>query len=335
MKFFEKLLAPKISKLEAKGNVEALSDFVTSNDRLDIRISAIEALSRIGGDQSIKLLVATLSDEDPDVAMAAQIAISGFDQTPITDLLENLAANGGDIALKILMDLGEPAFEILAGACKVQDEKIRRRALDGLVDLNNKFNNDTGRELFFRAMLAALGDRSPEIRILAAQHLETLGDAKACRGLAAQLKDGDDGVRAACRSTLVALGEPAVPHLLDALADRNVNSRRIGAELLGEICAGDVETNNRRIALMGLVDRGSDANAEISTAVHDALEKIPSELVVNAQLILLADPDHSDHEEIQEFLEQMIKHGSLSPNITARIEEAVKALAIGPSEPQL
>ena len=52
MRLFDKLFAPNINKLESQGNIEALSKLVNSNDRSDRRLAAIEALSRIGGDES-------------------------------------------------------------------------------------------------------------------------------------------------------------------------------------------------------------------------------------------------------------------------------------------
>ncbi|MEN8164849.1 MAG: hypothetical protein ABFS37_12025, partial [Acidobacteriota bacterium] len=132
-----------------------------------------------------------------------------------------------------------------------------------------------------------------------------------------------DAVRTACRQALQAIGEPAVPYLLDALRDRNMNSRRLAAELLGEVCGGEVAADSRRVALLGLVDRASDSKTEIAAAVHRALETIPSDAVIAEQLEWLADPERSDHEEIEEFLTQILEHGGLKPEVKTRITSEI------------
>jgi len=223
------------------------------------------------------------------------------------------------------LNLGDQAIELLRGACSDQDGAIRLRALGALVELDSGLNNHEVRESLFRALLAALGDRSVECRVFAATRLEALGNPKAARALSSQLKDGDDTVRAACRQALLAIGEPAVPYFLDALSDRNRNSRRLGAELLGEVCGGDVSLDSRRVALLGLVDRAADGNAEIATAVHRSLETIPSDEVITEQLEWLADPERSDHEEIEEFLTQMVEQGGLTSEAKKRIVEMMTA----------
>lgn len=321
MKFFERLLRPNVHRLESHGKVEALAKLTELDNRLDLRTAAIEALARIGGAQATRALVGTLSDEDPEVARSAEKALAGLGSAAGAALIGALGGRGGDDALKVLLSLGDEAVELLRGACSDQDEATRLRALGGMVDLDATFDDDEVRESLFRVLLAALGDRSPRCRVLAAQRLEGLDDARASRALAAQLKDGDDTVRSACRQALGAIGEPAAPYLLDALADRNVNSRRLAAELLGEVCSGDVDDESRRIALSALTDQASDSNAEIAAAVHRALETIPSDAVIASQLELLADPDRSDHEEIREFLNQMLAHGALPPEVRKLIAD--------------
>jgi HEAT repeat protein len=237
-----------------------------------------------------------------------------------------LSGPGGDAALGLLLNLGDQAIELLRGACSDQDEAIRLRALGALVELDTRLAHDEVRESLFRALLAALGDRSARCRVFAATRLEALSNPKAARALASQLKDGDDTVRAACRQALLAIGEPSVPYLLDALGDRNINSRRLAAELLGEICGGKVTVDSQRVALLGLIDRASDGNAEIATAIHRALEMIPSDAVIATQLEWLADPERSDHEEIGEFLTRMLAHGALDPESKNRIVERMSAL---------
>ena len=320
MGLFDRLLKPNITKLESHGDVEALATLVESDNRRDLRITAIEALARISGPVAIGALVGALSDDDSEVEGAAEKAVTRLGSAAGGELIGALGGPGGEAAKGLLLNLGDEAVEVLRGACSDQDEAIRLQALGALVYLDAGLDNDEVRESLFRALLAALGDRSAECRVLAATQLETLGNAKAGRALASQLKDGDDTVRTACRHALLAIGEPAVPYLLDALADRNMNSRRLAAELLGEVCGGKVTVDSQRVALLGLIDRASDGNAEIAAAVHQALEAIPSDAVIVTQLEWLADPERSDHEEIEEFLTQMLEHGGLPSEAKERID---------------
>ncbi len=326
MRLFDRLLKPNISKLENHGDAEALAKLVESDDRRDLRIAAIEALTRIGSSEAIGPLVKALSDSDGEVARAAEKAVAGLGSAAGAALIGTLGEQGSDAALGMLLKLGEEAVELLRAACSDQDETIRLEALGALVKLDARNNNDEVLENLFRALLAALGDRSAECRVLAATRLEALSDARAGRALAAQLKDGDDTVRTACRQALLAIGEPAVPHLLDALADRNANSRRMAAELLSEVCRTEAGIKSRRVALSALLDRASDSNAEIAMAVHRALEIIPSEAVITEQLEWLADPERSDHEEIEEFLTRMLAHGALTAEVKTRVAERANAL---------
>lgn len=321
MGLFDRLLRPNISKLESHGDIEALAKLVDSDDRSDVRTAAIEALARIGGPQSTQSLVGALFIDDPDVVRASETAITSFGLAAGTELVEALGRPGDDVALDILLKLGEEAVEFMRAACSHQDEATRLRALGGLVELDARLDDHTVRETLFRALLAALGDRSVDCRVLAAGTLGGLSDGRASRALAAQLKDGDENVRAACRKALEAIGEPAVPYLLDALADRNANSKRLAAELLEVVCCHEVRIESRRVALSALADRASDSNTEIAAAVHQALETIPSGAVISEQLEWLADPDRSDHEDIEEFLTLMLAHGGLSPAVKKQIVE--------------
>lgn len=326
MGLFDRLLGPNINKLESNGDIDALAQLVTSDDRPDLRTAAVEALARIGGPQATQTLVEALFVDDPDAVRAAETAVTGFGSAAGTELVEALGQPGDDVALNILLKLDEEAVEFLRPACSQQNEGTRRKALGGLIELDARLDNPEVRETLFRALLAALGDRSAECRVLAASTLGDLGDDRASRALAAQLKDGDENVRTACRDTLETIGEPAVPYLLDALADRNANSRHLAAELLEAVCCSEVHTESRRVALSALADHASDSDTESAAAVRQALEAIPSDAVIVEQLDWLADPERSDHEEIEEFLALMLKYGGLSAKLKDTVTLKISAL---------
>ena len=78
--------------------------------------------------------------------------------------------------------------------------------------------------------------------------------------------------------------------------------------------------------MSALTDRASDSNAEIVAAVQGALKSIPCEAVITAQLELLADPDGSDHEEIQEFLDLLLVHCAVAPQFNKRTADRMSTL---------
>jgi HEAT repeat protein len=195
-----------------------------------------------------------------------------------------------------------------------------------LLEIAKTTGDEATRELSFRAVLATLGDKAPQCRETAASGLADLGDPRAARALAAQLKDGDESVRAACRSTLATIGSPAVPYLADALADRNVNSKLLAAGLLAEIDSTPVEVQDRRAALSVLMDHMESKNEKLTESVAIAVRRIPAADVVNVQLERLEDPNSDDREETEEFVRTLLAHGGIDPSDRAAAERRLDAI---------
>lgn len=323
MGLFDRLLGPNINKLESNGDIDALARLVTSDDHRKLRTAAIEALARIGKPQATQTLVGAMFNDDPDAKQAAETAVTALGSAAGPELVETLGRPGDDVALGLLLDLDEEGVEFLRSACSHQNEATRTRALKGLIELDTTLDNPEVREVLFRALLAALGDRSADCRVIAAGTLGTISDKRASRALASQLKDGDENVRNACREALETIGEPAVPSLLDALADRNVNSKRLAAELLEVVCCREVEAESRRVALFALADHASGSNTDHAAAVRQAIQAIPSDTVISEQLEWLADPERSDHEDIEDFLTMMLKYGGLSAKLENSITQKI------------
>jgi len=326
MSLLQRFFGPKVPRLEEQGDIDGLIAVVESDVGDDTRIAALEALARLGDDRAVAALVAALGDASVNVAGAAETAVRALGPAAAEVLVVGLGGDLGDRVLAVLTDLKGAAVEPLRGATSAPDQQARLRALTGLLELEGRLEEPEVRETVFRTLLASLGDRSPVCRIVAASGLENLGDARAGRALAAQLKDGDEGVRTACFRALRMIGEPAVPYLVDALADRNSNSRRLAAELLGEVCGAHAETEDRREALAALVLRVEDRDADVSGAVLGALEAIPSAEVIAEQLELLADPERSDRDEILSFLTQLIDNASVDPDQRTAAVERIRSL---------
>ncbi len=257
MSLLQNLFGPKIDKLRQRGDVEGLEAILVSGARSEHRVAAIDALVELEGGASSTALAGVLGDADPAVDRAAETALRDLGTGAAEALATALTGPNGDRALGLLVNLGDAGAEPLKYAAQSDDEACRQRAISALLDLAGTTGDEATRELCFRAVLAALGDGAPTCRAAAAAGLAAFADPRAARALAAQLKDGDETVRTACRTTLCGIGPPAVPYLADALIDRNPNSRLLAAGLLAEIDAAPVEVQDRfqvLISLVGILD---------------------------------------------------------------------------------
>lgn len=324
MGILQRLFGTNVAKLEERRDVAGLTAAVSSDGPPELRVSAIEALTRLEEVSAAPLVAAALSDAEAAVAKAAAAGLRAFGPAAAGALIGVLDREAGARALELLLELGDDAAEPLREAAGAPEEATRRRALEGLLELEVRTGSSGVRETVFRSLLAALGDGSPSCRVLAASGLEGLADDRAAKALASQLKDGDDGVRSGCSAALAAIGEPAVPNLVDALYDRNANSRRLAAGLLGEVCGTGCGIEVCREALSGLMDHAADKDGETARAVRNALEMIPAAAVLEDQLEMLADPERSDRTEILEFVRGMLQHAALDDrqraNAVRRIE---------------
>ena len=327
------LFGPKIDKLKERGDVEGLEAILASDAKLEHRIDAVDALVELEGGSISGVLVAALGDTDPAIDRAAETALRNLGDGAAEALAAGLALPIGDRALGLLLDLGDASAGPLQNAAHNDDEACRHRAISGLLDLARSTGDEETRELCFRAVLAALGDKAPACRAKAAAGLAAFGDPRAAKALAAQLKDGDEIVRTACRSTLGEIGSPAVPYLNGALADRNANSRLAAAELLGEIDTAPVEIQDRQAVLVTLIDLLDSKDAALGKAAGTAFERIPAGDIIDMQLERLEDPNSAEREETEAFVRRLLESRAVdSREREAADRRLARALAADPEE---
>ncbi len=313
MGFLARLFGPNIDKLTEKGDIDGLVEVLDTGPSVELQLTAIEALTNLAGEQSIAALVKSLAAEDPAVRQAAEKGLRRLGTEASAALLSALETDLGDRALALLLELGADTIEPLRSALDSSNDAARRRALAGIQELDSRLQEPEVREIRFRTLLAALGDRSAECRVDAANGLAELADSRAARALAAQLKDGDETVRAACCRALGEIGDAATPYLADALADRNANARRLAADLLGKVCREESDIETLTLAFGVLLEHVKDSDLEVRENTMHALESMPTKAVIKNQLELLADPERSDRDEIHEFLLAVLEHAQVSP----------------------
>jgi HEAT repeat protein len=330
MSLLQRLFGPNIDKLKERQDVDGLRAVIDSDASPEVKAAAVSALADIGDEPALAAVVEAFARASGELSQAAEAALKGLGPAA-GDLLAGVLGQAvGERALAALLDLDEAALEPLCTAAGEGDDAARLQALEGLLALDRRLEGDEEvRETAFRTLLAALGDGSAACRSRAAAGLESYADERAARALAAQLKDGDEAVRAACRQALAGLGAGAVPHLADALRDRNPKSQRLAAELLGELGGGDVPGEDRLDALRALLERAGRGPVEIRTAVGQALERIPADDVLGGQLELLADPERGDRDEVLELIQGLLEHAAVSPGRRAAAERQVRDLGFG------
>jgi HEAT repeat protein len=327
---FDRFFAPNIPKLEKRGDVDGIISALESGDTPSVRVEALLALSRSNDERRVALLVGAMADSAADVSAAAEEAVRDLGPAAGAALVEALDGPVGDRAAELMMGWNDEGVASLAEGYQTSSSAGRLRALECMVELEGRLEDKNHHEAVFSSLLAAIGDRSPKIRVAAAGHLKTRRDSRACRALAAQLKDGDESVRTSCREALAAIGEEAVPNLLIALDDRNANSRRTAAELLGQICGIETALESRTTALLALARHLGDGDGETASCVRAAVERIPKEDVVESQLKLFADEDRFDHHDIRDFLSAMLAHHAVPDGLRRSVERALERTAIDP-----
>jgi HEAT repeat protein len=233
----------------------------------------------------------------------------------------------GDRALGLLLELGDAGADPLQHAAQHDDETTRLRAVSGLLALAKSTETEATRDQCFRAMLATLGDGAPSCRAAAASGLAAFADPRAAKALAAQLKDGDETVRSACQSTLREIGSPAVPYLIDAVADRNANSKQLAAALLAEAEYEAVEAQDRQAALRTLIDLLGSKSSELAESAATAVRRIPAADVIHNNLERLEDPTSDEREETEEFIRGILENGAVDSRERAAAERRLDAIA--------
>jgi HEAT repeat protein len=320
MGLVERLFRPKVERLATAGDIEGLRAIATSEGKLEQRIAAIDALVELGKGSVTAVLVSLLGDSEPKVADTAERVLRGLGAEAAQDLAAALATPEGDRALDLLLGIGDACAEALHEAASHDDETVRHRVISGVLELAADTDDEETHELCFRTLLASLGDREPSCRAEAAAGLATFSDPRAARALAAQLKDGDETVRTACRDTLATIGSPAFPYLIDAVADRNANSRLLAAELLAKIDSEPADVQERQAALKALLALRTSADGALTDAVEGAIRSIPATDVVEQQLMRLEDITSDEREETEELVGRLLKHGNIDPRERQSVE---------------
>jgi HEAT repeat protein len=277
-----------LGKLRDRSSVEAVIALLRDPDK-EVRQNAADALGDLGDDRAVEALVLALIDDQSAVRQSAARALRRVEpywerseaaQRALPEIRTALQDKDYAVqvaAAEILKTLGEaPAAE-----------KVLTTVSDGA---RHKRHNATD------VFLSLLEDCDPDLRQAATESLGRIGDARAVEPLVRTLDDSSQWVRKSAAKSLeslrwqpadaaqrarqlvvqekwndaVALGEAAVPPLVNSLASGDSRTRLAVIDALAQI--RDPASAEAIAALL------QDKNKAIRRAAADALNQLGAEL---------------------------------------------------------
>jgi HEAT repeat protein len=240
------------------------------DDNFNVRQQALRALIKIGP-AAAEALAQALSSDDAGIRLTAEEALVALGPdaeaaVPIVAALAKPRATSASrkTALRILSAIGsEAALPTLVAALSDKSQTIQLLALAALKrlgpaaspaidDLLANLSGSASTRRYVIQALADIGDaalpalvrvaRNPtlklDVRRTAIQRLAEQKSPAATRALAEGIRDPDKGVRSACSAALMrqtARLKPAMPVLLETLADANADARSKAAWVLSRV----------------------------------------------------------------------------------------------------
>ena len=222
-----------------------------------LRMYAVEALGRIGGNRATESLVAALKDDDSDVRQKAAEALDKLGWKAKNEDEERLYFIAQKDWEKCIA-LNGTTMKTLIPALMDKNPRVRKKAAEVLGEIENPA---------IKALVAALRDDSSEVREKAAEALTEMGGIPVIQQLVLALKHEHFCVREKAAESLGKIGDNrVVKPLVTALNDANWKVREKAAEALGRI--GD----NR--AIESLVAALKDDDSDVRKKAAEALDKL-------------------------------------------------------------
>lgn len=255
----DELVQSSISRL-----VKALGDA-----RADVRNEASVTLVEVGP-AVVPAVAATLSGKDSRVQLKAceilgQLGADAASTVP--DLLKHLKDDDELVVRAAATALGKIHAEPSAVLPELNALLQRKSAAVRIIAVRAiaEYGPEAGDSVSM--MLNLLSDENMMLRASAADALGRTGDSRneVIAALIKALSDENAPVTLNAANALSNMGTPAVPALIQKLADKNY--RRLVIEVLGEIGAGAESAVPALVELLGQVDDDSDLRREVFIAL--------------------------------------------------------------------
>ncbi len=228
-----------IADPRAKG--ELLAAIKSATFSSEVRSQAAVALGRIGGDDCIQALVATMNEDD---LLLREGVVRGMAQA------------------------GAPGINALMSQIAHPDQSRHRLAIDALGTIRNG--------LSVPALTTLLRNPDAAVRGQAATALGVTRATSAVGPLVAALSDSNPSVGYNASLALGQLGAPGVSALIQALGSSNPTTAYLAARALGQIGAASVPalvniaaSSSSTAQLWALVGLSESANAEAAAALRN------------------------------------------------------------------
>jgi HEAT repeat protein len=210
-----------VAKWKAKGNIEKLIGAL-DDPKVEIRQGAATALGELKAEVAVDPLATLFNDPESAVVLSAVEALVAIGNEPATGhLITALQLENADVRAIAATALGTlkaaHAVDALIAAVDDSEETVQCAAATSLGIL--------GDEKASAALAKKLNASSTALRMACAEALGSTQGAAAVTGLVGAMADDNDGVRKAVIESLVAIGQPSVPPVLDMLRDNNAAMR--------------------------------------------------------------------------------------------------------------
>ncbi len=262
-----------IEKWKARGNIEKLVKAL-EDPKSEIRKGAAEALGELKAGVAADPLAAIFNDSDNEVGLAAVTALVAIGSDPaIGHLISALKLENSDARIIAAAGLGTlnatKANEALIAALDDDDENVTCVAATSLGQI--------GDEKASAPLAAKLKSPSATLRLACAAALAHTGGTAAVKGLVRALADENADVRSAVIGSLVAIGKPGTPSVLEALKDTHAAVRSGAISVLKK--TDSVPTSGSDIIWYKLAVVSVDGKDDLNMEVVNALARMGDDTV--------------------------------------------------------
>ncbi len=218
------------------GVLQALMEALKDSD-VEVRKSAMHALSRFRSPAAFDAFVVGLKDKEPEVRQQAAFALSQLRDDRATDaLIGALKDENAEVRQQAAFALSQlrvaKAVPALVAALKDVDDDVREQALFALSQIRDVSA--------VPALIGALSDSKPNVREQAAAALSQIGDRAAVPALIAALKDKEPSVREQAAFALSQIGDDsAIEALTAAVKDPVADVRQQAIFALSQLADGE------------------------------------------------------------------------------------------------
>ena len=305
----DKNLTVRLSASEALGKigdktaVDALI-LALSDEDSGVRSNAAEALGEIGDKTTVDALILSLRDEDSTVRWSAAYALGEIGDKAAVDTLILALSDEKFLVQLFAADAlgkigGKTVVDVLILSLRDENSTVRSSAAFALGKIGGKAVVD--------ALILSLRDKDSTVLSRAAGALGKIGDKTAVDALTLALRDKESSVRSSAANALGKIGDKTVVDaLILALRDKDSDVRSNAANTLGEI--GD------KTASDALTFALRDKDSRVRSSAADALGKIGDKTAVDVLILALNDEDSTVRLSAIQAIEKIDLSYHLCPN---------------------